>query len=622
MASGAPAGFASQSGLTDDDLVYYIDLSLVGVLGVVTLVYLPRTIARYAHKSGWTEGWMLLRGKPADQYLGAARAYKSEASIRDKDISPAATHQYPPDHSNLTITAVPTLSSATHLGRTPTIKARLVSSNSGESSGSPPAHVPSFSSFVPAITKALEYRIMGYSIRQIAFLLAYLAVICVALFYQSDPRSNTNRAGFVVMSQMPFVFALGTKNSVVTALTGISYEQLNFVHRWVGQLMFLASLFHFVGKLVFLTQLGMVSAGIQSNAWGIVTFSSLCLLAVGSHPWFRARIYSLFVHSHTIGLLAFMIGMWKHQPEVAPPYVATCIALYAADQIARLAKTRLRKAVLTPVPELSSTHVFVPDLDKGWVAGQHIRIRVLSFGLGLFGWAECHPFTIANSGGNGRGLTLVCKSAGDWTSALFRMASNKSNPEEYRSVYVLIEGPYGGPGNTLFTSFSGAMLVLGGSGITFGTSVLEDVVTKKLRGTARTTYLNFIWAVQHPSAADPFLSTLVELAQLAAEAPDLQIMISIFYTRGADDAFILRTPLPPNIQIRSGRPNLTKEINDVLEKTQSSINATQSSKSGVILAGCGPDQLISSVYAAKAGASTEIQRAVGGLELHTETFGW
>lgn len=87
--------------------------------------------------------------------------------------------------------------------------------------------------------------------------------------------------------------------------------------------------------------------------------------------------------------------MWKHQPEVAPPYIITCIVLYALDQVARLAKTRLRKAVLTPVPELDSTHIYVPQLDKGWTAGQHVRIRVLSFGLGLFRWTECHPFTVS-----------------------------------------------------------------------------------------------------------------------------------------------------------------------------------------------------------------------------------
>ncbi|QRW25510.1 Ferric reductase like transmembrane component [Rhizoctonia solani] len=626
--SGPPSG--AQSGITSDDLVFYIDMALVGILGVATLVYLPRTIARYAHKSGRTEGWLLLQGKQSNQYPRKQAASKSEASVREKEpTSPRTTHQYPPNQPNLGDLSAPTISSTMHAGSTTTIRARLLASNKGRQLGAPPAHIPSLRSFVPLAGKFLDYHIAGYSIRQLTILSVYLAIICIAMFYQSNPKTNTNRAGFVVMSQMPVAFALGTKNSVITILTGISYEQLNFVHRWVGQLMFLASLFHFVGKLVTFTELGIVSIAVSSHSWGVVAFSALCLLAVGSHPWFRARVYGLFFYSHIIGLITFMIGMWKHQPEVAPPYVATCIVIYAADQVTRLVKTRVRKAILTPVPELGSTHVYVPRLDKGWVAGQHVRIRVLSFGVGLFGWAECHPFTIANSSSDApEGLTLVCKRAGDWTSALYRMANNKSNSEEHRSAYVLIEGPYGKFGRYQRASshiehfFSGVMLVLGGSGITFGTSVLEDIIAKKASGAARAMCINFVWAIQHPSAADPYLSTFVEIVQRAADIPDLRLSVSVFYTRGADNAYSLKTRLPPNVQIKSGRPDLLEELSSVLDRTQHAISMHQSPKNGVILAACGPDQLISSVYAAKSGAPSEAQRSVGGLELHTETFGW
>ncbi|CAE6490798.1 unnamed protein product [Rhizoctonia solani] len=584
--SGPPSG--AQSGITSDDLVFYIDMALVGILGVATLVYLPRTIARYAHKSGRTEGWLLLQGKQSNQYPRKQAASNSEASVREKEpTSPRTTHQYPPNQPNLGDLSAPTISSTMHAGSTTTIRARLLASNKGRQLGAPPAHIPSLRSFVPLAGKFLDYHIAGYSIRQLTILSVYLAIICIAMFYQSNPKTNTNRAGFVVMSQMPVAFALGTKNSVITILTGISYEQLNFVHRWVGQLMFLASLFHFVGKLVTFTELGIVSIAVSSHSWGVVAFSALCLLAVGSHPWFRARVYGLFFYSHIIGLITFMIGMWKHQPEVAPPYVATCIVIYAADQVTRLVKTRVRKAILTPVPELGSTHVYVPRLDKGWVAGQHVRIRVLSFGVGLFGWAECHPFTIANSSSDApEGLTLVC-----------------------------------GAGNTLFASFSGVMLVLGGSGITFGTSVLEDIIAKKASGAARAMCINFVWAIQHPSAADPYLSTFVEIVQRAADIPDLRLSVSVFYTRGADNAYSLKTRLPPNVQIKSGRPDLLEELSSVLDRTQHAISMHQSPKNGVILAACGPDQLISSVYAAKSGAPSEAQRSVGGLELHTETFG-
>ncbi|QRV98391.1 Ferric reductase like transmembrane component [Ceratobasidium sp. AG-Ba] len=621
MSSGPPSGssFGQAGGLTNDDMLYYVDMSLIGVLGLVTLIYLPRTIARYTHTSAFREGWALLRGNP---HYPQARV-KQIAKDKEPTTSNASRTQYPPAGRSVSVdTFLPPSSTVTHINRTPTIKAHLLNSEN-RGSGKQPAHVPGYRSYVPILGRILDYHILGHRFGQLIVLAAYLAVICVALFYKSSPVTNVSRAGFVVMSQMPIVFALGTKNSVITALTGISYEQLNFVHRWVGQLMFIAALFHFVGWLVMWTKLGVVAQAVKGNVWGLVAFFALCFLALGSHPWIRAKLYTLFWHTHIVGLLAMMIGVWKHQPTVAAPYVATCIALYGADQLARVAKSRLRKAILTPVPELGCTHVYIPHVDKGWIAGQHVRLRVLSFGVGLFGWTEAHPFTIANASNDASGgLSLVCKRAGDWTSGLYRMASDKSKEGDHRSVYVLVEGPYGGPGNTVIPSFSGVMLVLGGSGITFGTSILEDIVAKSLNGTARTLCVNFVWVVQHPSAADPYLSSFAEIVQRAAALPNLNLTLSVFYTRGADKAFALRTRLPPNIQIRSGRPDLGKELEEVLRVTRMSISSTRASKSGVILAGCGPEGLISNIYTAKAEASTKAQGDVGGLELHTETFGW
>jgi ferric-chelate reductase len=147
--------------------------------------------------------------------------------MQDKEfLTPnASTAQNPPDRS-VSADVFPPPSSTAHVVRTPTIKARLLGSADDKNSGLAPAHMRGYLSYVPALGRALDYHIMGYTVRQLIVLSAYLAVICVAMFYQSDPTTNVSRAGFVVMSQMPIVFALGTKNSVVTALTGVSYEQV------------------------------------------------------------------------------------------------------------------------------------------------------------------------------------------------------------------------------------------------------------------------------------------------------------------------------------------------------------------------------------------------------------
>ncbi|KAG9125413.1 hypothetical protein FRC07_007688, partial [Ceratobasidium sp. 392] len=583
------------SGIPSHDLVFYIDMALVGVVGAVTLIYLPRTFTRYLHQSTRRDGWILRRTRTD---LAIPR------SPQNKDIPLSTAHimQYPPDRS------------ASHLPSTPDLPGGTISERSSRLT---PPHFRSYTSYIPAVGRILDYRILGLSVHQLVILAGYITVTAVALFYQSDPTTNVPRAGYVVISQMPIVFALGTKNSVVGLLTGISYEKLNFLHRWVGRIMFIAALFHFVGWLVLWTKLGVTRRAVQSNPWGLVAFFALCFSALASHPWVRSRLYTLFWNSHIIGLLAMMIGVWKHQPKVAVPYVATCIALYGADQLARLAKTRVRKAILTPLPELGSTHVHILGINSGWAAGQHVRIRVLSFGVGLFGWTEAHPFTISNSGnGPSDGMTLICKNAGDWTLGLYKMASGGSK-DQHRTAYILVEGPYGGLGNKVFASFSGAMLVLGGSGITFGTSVLEDLVAKSLSGSSHLVCIHLVWVIQHPSASTSFLASFTDLAQRAAQVANLQLSISIFYTRGSEQPFVLPPNLPSNIQIQSGRPDIGKELEQLIGSTQAAVSSGSSMANGVVLAGCGPKSLISSVFRAKTGVSDESQKAIGGLELHT-----
>lgn len=73
----------------------------------------------------------------------------------------------------------------------------------------------------------------------------------------------------------------------------------------------------------------------------------------------------------------------------------------------------------------------------------------------------------------------------------------------------------------MFASFSGIMLVLGGSGITFGTSVLEDMVAKKLSGAARAMCINFVWVVQQPCKCFSAGKTKYKAKFELTDTPDL-----------------------------------------------------------------------------------------------------
>ena len=99
--------------------------------------------------------------------------------------------------------------------------------------------------------------------------------------------------------------------------------------------------------------------------------------------------------------------------------------------------------------------VDIPSLNTGWCAGQHVRLRVLSTAMGLWGMTEVHPFTISSASNTEEGLVLMCKTTGSWTRKLYEIAqttaAGKEGEEPGRRAKVMIEGPYGmflnrGPG--------------------------------------------------------------------------------------------------------------------------------------------------------------------------------
>jgi ferric-chelate reductase len=127
------------------------------------------------------------------------------------------------------------------------------------------------------------------------------------------------------------------------------------------------------------------------------------------------------------------------------PYILTCFGLYGFDYLLRIIKTRISRAFIRPLPELGTTRIEVPSINAGWQAGQHVRVRVMSSGMGWWGWTEVHPFTIASVAGGQEGLVLLCKQSGSWTSKLYEMAKANGYTEGGvgREVSIMIEGPYG-----------------------------------------------------------------------------------------------------------------------------------------------------------------------------------
>lgn len=83
-----------------------------------------------------------------------------------------------------------------------------------------------------------------------SLVLLNFAVLLVLCFYglnltnQFDKESVGFRCGVVSIGQLPLVFLLSGKNNIVGFVTGVSYERLNWLHRWAARCMLLTATIH------------------------------------------------------------------------------------------------------------------------------------------------------------------------------------------------------------------------------------------------------------------------------------------------------------------------------------------------------------------------------------------
>ncbi|KAF8709337.1 Ferric reductase like transmembrane component, partial [Rhizoctonia solani] len=635
--AGAPAAAAPSAPLSNDDIGFYTDILILFVLLFFTITALPRLFARLSHRTAWRDGWIILRGSSSSNKFASTNS--SEFSVTRK---PTYSSNGGLSRSN-TQGGLSRSNTKVGLSRSNTKGAFTTESETYESSyaqhssfnvnvvphlraargvqGHEPTRVPSYHSMLHPVSKLVSARYAGYSFGQYIVLFGYAALITVAMFLFGNPVTNIKRAGFVCISQIPVVFALGTKNSLVGSLVGMGYEKLNYIHRWVGQLMFITGLFHVVGYLVKWTKSGVLPLAAKNQFWGWMAFGGLVFCAILSLPAIRRSSYTIFWHSHWIGLVIMLFAACLHVPECIP-YCVAAGAIYGLDQLTRIVKSHWVTATITPVPEMKCTQISIPNLTRGWRAGQHVRVRILSAGMGPLGWAEAHPFTIAsvsNSSGQGDGLTLLAKRAGDWTGKLYTLSQGTPSSEKGlgvgRNVSMIIEGPYGGPGPCIFAAFTASVIVTGGSGVTFATSAVEELIAQAEEGNAKTRSIDLVWVVQEHKNAAPLVPVFAALLARASTVHTLSLKVQIHYTRASSTA-------PPNvaqlvgsdlISFVAGRPDITQVVSEVVRRT-----AVGGTAGGVVVGVCGPLPLVEDVYKAERAVGGEMRKAAGGVEVHEE----
>ncbi|KAI0030084.1 ferric reductase like transmembrane component-domain-containing protein [Vararia minispora EC-137] len=611
--------------------VWHVDVLLVGTFGVFVLFTLPRAVARYSEQSERSSG-LLLRLRKDRTPASSGRSVPTILGDEHLETSD--------DHNRVGLSS----SEDSHtLGNHVQATEATLSAH-----GHPPRRVRGWISLTtPMLSYLLNYPVApGLPFKLLALLLAYFGVLMYNGTRGTDPFTDPRRPADIAVAQLPFAVAFAQKNNILGLLSGMGYEKLNFLHRFVGRIIVLAVNLHTGYYLYRYSMDGTLYY--QSRTpfiyWGIIGTAATDVIFLCSTSYVRRRAYGLFLVTHIACFIILLIALIIHEP-ITLPYFLTAAILYGVDHTLRIIRTRTATAYATVHPHLNggSTALSVPSITHGWRTGQHVRLRVVPAHGGplalAYAWLtarwRARPYTVSTAPGNERGLELIIKAQGRSTRELYVRASGGSQPmtnekgvgagvdvEAARPgapVRVLLEGPYSGPGHAQLAAFSGAVLVAGGSGITYALAHLDGLVRQHGAGRSRVRVLELVWVTQDAAAVLPLLPALREcLTPRASPEGPLALRVVVYYTRASELVIPAPETLPLGLGLRPGRPHLGHILAETCDAVCAAYGGGSARPSGVVVATCGPAQLAEEVHRAVGSVGWTRWRNVRGVEVISE----
>lgn len=359
------------------------------------------------------------------------------------------------------------------------------------------------------------------------------------------------RTGRLATAQLPLLYVLAGRKNPVSLLTGVSYQTVRYYHKLVAVAVTAETVAHTGAYMMwFVRRSGWAwmvrfMCGQSYLIWGVspahpyplskdppmntgadmYCAPSQTVGTVGSlvaSVWYyrpiRLLSYEVFLASHILGALAFLLGCYLHEMPNMWNWCYAAFALWALERALRLpaffgsgspsrtgCRWRRGAHIEAEARVVSGAILLSVPFSGAWHGGEHFYISF--WGWGKWWWmrpwlyGQTHPMTVANSSAEGTGkVEFVIKVHKGITRSLARYIVNKGLLDGVK-LSVTLEGPYGERPET--EAWEGVLLVGGGSGVTFPWSVLHEVVhaqEKESRGRRRD--IKFVWAMHHLSKSN------------------------------------------------------------------------------------------------------------------------
>ncbi|CAN6626629.1 hypothetical protein TRVA0_011S00232 [Trichomonascus vanleenenianus] len=312
------------------------------------------------------------------------------------------------------------------------------------------------------------------------------------LDYQPHRYIVGKRIGKVATGSLPILYLFATKNDTITFITGIPHDKLNFIHRWIGRVVFAMIIAHLTIAIKYWLDLDFkIMIEIPPQIFGMIAFGSMCILNLASPRIIRRLSYEFFLFNHGLFAGIMMLFALFHNPA-ARAHVILAIHIVVLDRVISFARAAINKylsptkgladftildsegtvEVRLPLAETAYQRWWLPRFGT-WTAGQHGYLRVAS--VRKIQW---HPFTIASLSETGE-IRLVIRAYSGFTKGLGKKITALQEVESTKTVQMkaMLHGPYGGKHQPLMT-FESLLFFSGGTGSSFTFPVALDLIKR------------------------------------------------------------------------------------------------------------------------------------------------
>ena len=407
------------------------------------------------------------------------------------------------------------------------------------------------------------------------------------------------RAAWVSITQVPLVYCLSCKFNIITLLTGISYERMNWLHRWVSRTLFFTIIVHWsfffrewwLADFVQFEIAAMPMVKYGFGAWAVIGW-----MVITGFGFFRQIAYEVWVLQHVLAAYVLLWLLYCHIPDYARYNLWLAIGFVALDRGTRVIlslannlhfRSSFHNLWTGPGPRLGFEsqvtalphgylHLTVKDVDFSWQPGQHAFISIPRYGV-----ADSHPFTIANEciSNPNRKVEFYIKVHSGLTWKLYNHAQKRSETP----LRTFLSGPWGSPPMMSIASCDSLILLATSTGASFTVPhLLHTINTSPMVRKVR-----FFWIMRYTSQFDWFDQEIYSAIKVAiSKGVDIRCHIYVTgdpaHTEIAEDLGPDVIPDPMSkVHIEEKEREETRNPTGVSERIDDSSLSSSSSSSGI-----------------------------------------